>query len=88
MESEKRKPTLENTPEILLEVREDLARLEALLRAQPATTTNRIMRHKEAAEFIGLSESRLYQSNAPFHKQGGTRFYLESELRDWLIGAK
>ena len=83
-----RKLTLEDVPALLLELKEDIARLEALQRPQPTTTTNRIMRHKEAAEFIGLSESRLYQSNAPFHKQGGTRFYLESELRDWLVGSK
>ncbi|HNR13633.1 MAG TPA: hypothetical protein PKM59_09990 [Thermodesulfobacteriota bacterium] len=83
-----RKLTLEDVPALLLELKEDIARLEALQRPQPTTATNRIMRHREAAEFIGLSESRLYQSNAPFHKQGGTRFYLESELRDWLCGVK
>ncbi len=84
MEAQK-KPTLEDVPALLLELKADIARLEQLQRPT-AAPTNRIMRHKEAAEFLGLSESRLYQTTAPFHKQGGTRFYLESELRDWLLG--
>jgi predicted DNA-binding transcriptional regulator AlpA len=81
-----RKYILEDTPDLILELKDDIARLEQMLRPQAAPATNRIMRHREAAEFLGLSESRLYQTTAPFHKQGGTRFYLESELRDWLIG--
>lgn len=80
-----KKPTLEDVPVILLELKDDVARLEKLLQPQ-APTSNRIMRHREAAAFVGLSESRLYQTNAPYHKQGGTRFYLESELINWLTG--
>ena len=81
-----KKITLEDVPALLLEIKEDIARLGEL--QKPQQQANRIMRHREAAEYTGFSESRLYQTEAPFHKQGGTRFYLESELRDWLLRNK
>lgn len=45
-----------------------------------------IMRHKEAAAFIGISTAKLYRSGFPYHRVEGMegRFYLKSELIEYI----
>ena len=55
-------------------------------------TEKQVIRVKEAAEFLGISEGHLYnlcsRREIPFLKKRKLLYFVRSELEDWLLGGR
>ena len=54
---------------------------------KPESDDDRLLRHREAARFLGVSESWLYASDIPFVRIAGRRYQLR-ELRAYIACRK
>ena len=65
-------------------VEERLERIEALL----ILSNKEVFNTKEAAMFLGISETRLYhlasQREVPYYKRGASNYFKKSELEEWM----
>lgn len=71
-----------------MSVEERLERIERLL----VLSGKEVFNTKEAAMFLGISETRLYHlvsgKQIPHYKKGQTNFFKKTELEGWMTSQK
>ena len=69
-------------------IEQRLARIEFLL----TISTKSVFDVSEAAQFLGLSEARVYHLTAangiPHYKKGRSVYFKKSELEEWLLESR
>lgn len=86
-----------NKEELKEVVRECVQEAMKGLTALPTPEKTRVKNVDEAAQLLGVSkatvhrlikEARQRKGSFPFHKQGGTLMFLESELMEWVTSKR
>lgn len=71
-----------------MSVEERLERIERLL----TVSQKEVFNTKEAAMFLGISETRLYHlvsdRQIPHYKKGASNFFRKKELEEWMTSQK
>lgn len=71
-----------------MSVEERLERIERLL----VLSSKAVFNTKEAAMFLGISETRLYhlvsEKAVPYYKRGNANYFKKSELENWMTAQR
>lgn len=71
-----------------MSVEERLERIEQLL----VLSSKAVFNTKEAAMFLGISETRLYhlvsEKSVPHYKRGTANYFKKSELESWMTARR
>jgi len=84
------KLTLEKLPETVFHLKQTVERIEALILEQQQSPVNKdkIMRLKDAAEFLQVSPNSIYQKvsarTIPFMKRGKHLYFSKGELMEYI----
>lgn len=82
--------TLEKLPQTVFQVMQTVERIEALILEQQQSPVNneKLMRLKDAAEFLQISPNSIYQKvsarTIPFMKQGKHLYFSKAELMEYI----
>lgn len=86
--------TLEQLPQIVADLKNEIQEMKALilLKAEKQTKPDKPLNIKDVAKFTGLTVSTLYgycqRSEMPYSKKGNRLFFFEAELIEWIKSGK
>lgn len=85
------KPTFDTLPEVVLELKQSIEELKALLLITQGTSTNDLddpLTIQQASQIINLSVSTIYslvqKSKIPYAKKGKKLYFSKAELTEWI----